>query len=648
MCGIAGMVARRTLSPNDLARVDRMSAALAHRGPDGPGEFHDANVALGVRRLSIIDPAGGAQPLYNEDRSLVLIANGEIYNFIELRAQLEHRGHRFRTGSDCETILHLYEDYDTECVQHLRGMFVFALWDGRRHRLLLARDRMGEKPLYLYERDGELVFSSELKSLMCFGRVPFVLDPIATDLYFHYQFVPEPATPIRGVRKLAAAHVLALDVNPWRTADGCYWRMENAPPCDGEPVTLIQTELERLSELVIRSDVPVGVALSGGLDSSAVAALASAKYPGILHAFSVGYPGRPSHDERLEAKALADYLAIPFHEAELHTDDMVAFFPELVYWRDDPIADISGYGYYAVAKLARDHGVPVLLQGQGGDELFWGYSEVRQAARESLTKRDLPDRGWSALLDHLEFQLPDAWSAGGQWRWFKSSVAGLRNAWQRYRRHRLGPPDRLVFYDLVPDFQLARHSLGNIYTRTFLESLDANAPFDLFTIPRPWSHVEVLLTRLICETYLAENGITQGDRLSMASSVELRLPLLDYRLVETVIGLRKSQSDLHLAPKAWLKTALKGILPDWVMDRPKRGFEPPVQQWHQALFATYGRMLEDGYLVEERVIRPASGRRLARGPFPREAVAPLSFKALVLEMWCRRFSSLAQESPGNQ
>ncbi len=472
MCGIAGIVSHRPIEPGEIAALGTMNKHLRHRGPDGEGQFADANVALAMRRLSIIDLAGGWQPLYNEDRSLAIVANGEIYNYVELRKQLESQGHRLTTNGDIETILHLYEEHGLDCVQHLRGMFAFALWDSKQRRLMLARDRMGEKPLYLYESDGRLLFASEMKALLSSGLVPFDLDPNAVDLYFHYQYVPEPMTPLKRVRKLNAAHLLIVETDPWRVEERCYWRMEDAPPIEGEPAKLIRAELETASEIVIRSDVPVGVALSGGLDSSAIAALAQKKYPGTMHAFSVGYPGRPQHDERADAKALADHLEMPFHDVELTTEDMVAFFPDLVYWRDDPIADISGFGYYAVMKIAREQGVPVVLQGQGGDELFWGYNWVRDAARESVRKGFLAARGsLAALPQYLRFGFPRELSrlAIGEWA---HGVGGLRAGLKSFRRDRHTPANQLVFYDLISDFQMSARESKSLFTSTFIEQLN--------------------------------------------------------------------------------------------------------------------------------------------------------------------------------
>ncbi len=634
MCGISGIVTRERMSPELKAAVSRMSAAQIHRGPDGAGEFFSDKVALASRRLSIIDPQGGWQPLYNEDKSLVLIINGEIYNYVELHSRLKASGHRFRTDADGEVILHLYEENELDFISHLRGMFAFALWDNNRERLILARDRMGEKPLYLCECDGQLLFASELKSLLHSGLVPFELDSRAVNLYFHYQYVPEPLTAVKGVRKLDAAQMLVVDAAKWRIEEKTYWRIEDAPPLEGEPRDLIRQKLEEVSELIVRSDVPVGVALSGGLDSSIVAAFAARKQPALC-AFSVGYAGRPEPDERADAEAFARHLNVPFFDIELDTQTIVDFFPKLNYWRDDPIADISGFGYYAVMKLAREHGVPVLLQGQGGDELFWGYPQLRQAASETLKKAALLRNPFSqALLQSLTLGRPKGRSIQSVSAWARD-FGGVRSGWQNVKRQRENP-DRMVFYDRSPDFISASAQVQSLYSLSFREQIDETDASSLFTFPGEWKSVETTLTALICATYLRENGIAQGDRLGMASSVEMRLPLVDYKFVETVVGLRKNQSDAKLPPKHWLREAVKDVLPDWVLNRPKRGFAPPTRQWHDALFTAYGDSLRDGYLVEANVLSRESGLSLSTGEFPVEAVSPLSFKALVLEQWCRQ------------
>ena len=626
MCGIAGIISKNTNCSQEES-VAKMLSALVHRGPDGQGLHCEKQVVLGMRRLSIIDLQGGWQPLYNEDKSLVLIMNGEIYNFIELTIELKKRGHTFSTHSDGEVILHLYEEAGIDCLHQLRGMFAFALLDKVQGKVFIVRDRMGEKPLYLYETADSIYFSSEMKSLLSAGCVPFELDPVAVNDYFHYQYVPEPKTPLKAVRKLPRAHFLKIGLADWKIEEQEYWDMEAAAPVDGDPAELVRNELDQVCELLIRADVPVGVALSGGLDSSAIAALAAKKYPGTMHAFSVGYPGRPPNDERNDAKTLADLLEMPFHEIELETADLVKNFEQMNFQRDDPIADISGFGYYAVSKAAREYGVPVLLQGQGGDEIFWGYQWVKDAVE--ATDNRFGDGGEPPSLRQF----------------LKTSLKSLLG-----KRSEAKPPTnghRPIFHELAPDFRMALADVRNYYTDSFLRGLSDASAYDLFTFDKPWKHSDILITRLICDTYLLENGIAQGDRLSMASSVELRLPFVDYKLVELVIGLRKSHQadpDYRRFPKPWLRGAMKGILPDFIIERPKQGFAPPVIEWHNELFKAYGKYLDGGYLVQAGVLTEEAGAVLATGVFPRGAIAPISFKALVLEIWCREMRSIYKQA----
>jgi asparagine synthase (glutamine-hydrolysing) len=361
-----------------------------------------------------------------------------------------------------------------------------------------------------------------------------------------------------------------------------------------------------------------------------------------MHAFSVGYPGRPSNDERNNAKALADYLKMPIHEIELTTSDLVDIFEDLNFMRDDPIADISGFGYYAVSKEARSKGVPVLLQGQGGDELFWGYPWVRNAVlktEDKLGNTTFVER----LYNFWKYDLPDLYPYN------KREILSRFLSLARYRNYSSREDSTAikkytpVFYELAPDFQIALSCMKNYYTDSFIEGVGESSAFDLFTFPTPWQYTDIRITRLICDTYLLENGIAQGDRLSMSNSVELRLPLVDYKLVELVIGLRKTHQnnpDYKRFPKPWLRGAVKDILPDWVINRPKQGFAPPVWEWHTEIFKRYGQYLKDGYLIQAGVLSQKAGADLSEGPFPPDAIAPVSFKALVLEIWCRKMRTL--------
>ncbi|MBX3326745.1 MAG: asparagine synthase (glutamine-hydrolyzing) [Nitrospira sp.] len=642
MCGIAGIVSAQPMTSLQQERLLYMSDAMVHRGPDGAGSLLGSHVSLAMRRLSIIDLSGGWQPLYNEDKSLVLIANGEIYNFVELRSQLESQGHRFRSRSDVEVIVHLYEEYSERCVDYLRGMFAFALWDERRKNLFLARDRMGEKPLYLFEQADTLYFASELKALLRTGVVDFQLDRAAVYQYFHFQYVPEPMTMIKGVRKLSAGTTLTISPQPWSLRESRYWSMDDAPRLDNDPVSTIRTELERVSELIVRSDVPVGVALSGGLDSSALAALVARAYPGRLTAFTVGYEGRPRFDERREANAIADYLSIPLHEVEIKTEDMVNAFPSLVWQTDDPIADIASYGYSAVMSAAHQHGVPVMLSGQGGDELFWGYPWVTDALGQTMRKACWQSEARPKFGQYVSLKCPSVRSRWDLFDWCRSG-AGLRSSYLEYLRDLQSPRERIVFHEQSPLFRTIRDSVPSILTEEFLDSAYELALWKPYTVPHPWSRPDILFTRLLCETYLAENGIAQSDRLSMASSVELRLPLVDFRLVETVIGLRKAYPDHDLPPKAWFKAAVKELVPEWLLHRPKRGFQPPGREWMQSTWARYGHALEDGLLVQHSILKPETAYVMAKQE-PRSSLALLTFTALVLEYWCAAQIGHAPES----
>ncbi|HLO42301.1 MAG TPA: asparagine synthase (glutamine-hydrolyzing) [Phycisphaerales bacterium] len=643
MCGIAGHLKAAPRSQADAETVRRMNRAQVHRGPDGEGEFADSHVHIAMRRLSIIDLEGGWQPLYNEDRTIALVANGEVYNHIELRAELEARGHRFATHSDCETIAHLYEEFGVDCLHKLRGMYAFALYDIPNKRVLIGRDRMGEKPLYLVERPGEIWFCSELRALLSGGVIPFELDAGAVNLFFHYNYVPEPHTAVKGVRKLPAGCYLSVDLADWKVTQHRYWRLSDAPPIEGDPPKIIREELERIGDLIIRADVPVGVALSGGVDSTLVAALAAKRRPGLIHALSVGYPGRPIQDERHIAAATAKRLNMPFHDVEVDPREVVELFPERALWRDDPIADPAGHGYYAVSRLARNNGIPVLIQGQGADELFWGYGWVRSALEASVAKQEGTPA--ARARDPFRKMFPDGHSP----RAIKSAMVRTAQRWLGWAQghpDENAPADQLIFYNGNASYQRARWLVRRVFPPKFAAEAFATDPASIFRRPRPWNDLPVMFTELMCETYLLENGIVQGDRLSMINSVELRLPLCDYRLAEIAVGLRKVQSDHRLPFKHWLKTACRDLVPDEVLYRPKTGFTPPHQSWMNDLINAYRLSLESGYLVEHGVLAPEAAAEMTNHRFRLPIWSEAIYKTLVLEFWCRGMASAAaQHSP---
>lgn len=628
MCGIAGVVSRTPGGDEQFALTFAMTEALRHRGPDSSGFFEDEHVALGVRRLAIIDTEHGDQPIFSEDRSVAAIANCEIYNYVELRDTLRQRGHVFRSGSDAEVIVHLYEDAGVGLVDHLRGMFAFALWDARRRRLLLARDRMGEKPLYIHEDGrGSLVFASELKALVAARAVDFEPDLDAANLFLHYGFVPEEIAAVRGVRKLAAGSWMTISAESWNIEERRYWSIESTPALHGAPAELVREQLDEISRIVIRSDVPVGIALSGGIDSSSIAALAS-RHVSNLQTFSVGYPGRPVNDESAEASEFARTLGIANTRIEIAPDEVSTALPSLVSMQDDPIADISAIGYAAIASAAQSAGVKVILHGQGGDELFGGYRWLLEAGRQNERKDRLlshESRPW----DYVRFAPP----VRGYYRWTKS-LAGLRDGWRERKRDRAAP-ERLVFYDIRDEFTDAMRLTPMIWQPAVERALTVS-PFRDFRRRTDDEPLDVALTRLVCETYLRCNGLAQVDRLSMAYSIEPRNPLVDHRLVETVVGLRKARSDRHAPPKSWLKNAVADLVPVEIRRRKKRGFEPPSRAWRSGAIARHGERLRDGYLVASEILRPDSIPDLLP---PRRDRQQFVYALLVLELWCESMAA---------
>lgn len=629
MCGIAGQV---SIAQRDGgASLTAMLEAMVHRGPDGEGRHVDGNLVMGMRRLSIVDLGNGWQPLYNEDRSVALVANAEIYNYVELRSELEARGHVFRSGSDCETIVHLYEEHGLDFVRHLRGMFAFALWDSRERRLILARDRMGEKPLYIVEGDGVLTFASEMKAMLASGAVGPELDGQALAEFFHYGFVIEPRTPFVDVRKLEPAQMLIVELDPWHIRRVTYWDPFAVAPIRGDADAILGDMLDEVGRLTVRADVPVGVALSGGVDSSLVACLAGAHLNGELTAISVGYPSGGANDETAAARWLAERRGWRFIRAEVSDEEATQRFDEVIAGRDDPIADISGIGYARVNEVARDAGIPVVLFGQGGDELFWGYRWVRAAA---LVNRSLSGLDADRSLPYQAVLRPASISPLDLARWAVRERFGLRP------RARIAAAKSLargasVLFSLHDGFMGLFDRYEAIFTADFAASIDAGALLSPLGSRLSALGGDMETLRLLFSTYLLQNGLAQGDRLSMRASVEARIPLVDYRLVETVIGLKKAYPDLHKPAKWALQGAARRFVPQEVFDRPKRGFAPPARRWFAAMSNAYGERLAQGRLVSLGVLDPHAAERLASGVSDLPGAFPMHYKALVLESWIR-------------
>lgn len=636
MCGIAGLLRRTPLDGADLRAVDQMVEALVHRGPDGEGRFSAPHFSAGMRRLAIIDVAGSQQPLISEDAHFTVFFNGEIYNHVELRALLKTQGFQFKTNGDGECILHLYRLHGLDFARHLRGMFAIALWDARARKLILARDRFGEKPLYLYKDEARLVFSSELKSLVASGLFALKLDARAIDQFFHLNFVCEPLTMLEGVSKLPPATVLEVDLATWSERSHCYWDVAAAPRLDERPVEVIRDRLHEAVQFSLRSDRPIGIALSGGLDSSAIASIAATYSTQPVTALSIGYDTTEREaavsDERYEARQFAEAVGLRFHDIEINRAQLLDEFDDIVLANDDPIADISSLGYASLAKATARQGIPVLLFGMGGDELFAGYPWLERAVIAAARVRR-----WHAMPDRSGRRGPMGKCASASRR-FADTYAAWRQA-----------PEVIPFWRYSLDFQRAEEALQNLYTTNFRRQLDDLADQDWRPdrVCRRTAGGERALVDVACglsATYLAGNGIPQADRLGMAHSVEARQPLLDHRFAEAVIGAHKASPDRPFTPKKLWKQVLETELPTDLLTRPKRGFRPPAAEWFLALERTFGSRLVDGCLASEGIFTPEALAELSIAKPETRIAMPIRFKALVLTSWYRSIKAIAEKA----
>jgi asparagine synthase (glutamine-hydrolysing) len=609
----------------------------ARRGPAAGGDGPAAPPRAG-RRGELRGGRGAPGPpaaVDSDDGRLSITFNGEIYNYLELRAELAERGRRFHTGTDTEVLLAAFQEWGPACLHRLRGMFAFGLWDRAANRLFLARDRLGEKPLYWW-RDGErFAFASEIRALLELVPARPALLPDAVDEFLHYQYVIEPGTLLEGVRKLPAGHFLDLAGDRWDAAPEPWWEIERVPPVEGDPVALLKESVERAVELTLRSDAPVGVALSGGLDSGLIAAIAARKRSGVA-AFTVGYPGSRDFDERAQARELAALLGIPWHSAELRTDEFAAFFPTLVASQDEPIADPAAYGHYAVSRLAAGHGVKVLLTGIGGDELFFGYGWVREALRLSRLKR-AARRGPAGLLAAAamrrvtEGPLLHVVANRRLPAWWRSSVDRFLDP----GRLDLAHPDEWVFYQLDYHWKPAERFSAELYSDAFQRRRTPRGAYAFMRGLGAAEEPQLAIAGLLFDSWLVSNCLALGDRVSMASSVETRIPLLDAGLVETVAGLwRGGRTDDSAGHKLWLRAVARDWLPAEVLDRPKRGFVTPTAEWIAAVDARYQPLLADGVLVQTGVLDGGRLRRWLAGPggLHRDF---FQYKLTMLELWSR-------------
>jgi asparagine synthase (glutamine-hydrolysing) len=562
MCGICGVV-HKDGAPVDAPALERMAAALAHRGPDDSGIEALGAVGLGHRRLSIIDLSpDGHQPMGNEDGSVRIVFNGEIYNFRELRAGLEQRGHRFRSRSDTEVILHLYEELGTDCLSRLRGMFAFAIWDEPRRRLFLARDRVGKKPLYYADTASRFLFGSEIKAILVAGGVERQPDRQALYHYLTYQYVPSPWTAFEGIRCLPPAHYLLLENGEARIER--YWRLAYQPKLKAPEAALEEELRARLREAVrlrLVSDVPLGAFLSGGVDSSAVVALMARESAEPVRTFSIGFR-EEEFDELAFARLVAERCGTQ-HTEWIVEPHALEILPRLVWHFDQPFADPSAIPTWYVAKLAREH-VTVVLNGDGGDEDFAGYG--RYAANDLTVRRErtLPLRAW---------------------RRARALAAGLRRALRRGALPRRLAELRPVSVEMENALRICHFTeeeKSALCTPEFVRSAGGVDSFALlFAAYGAAGDAEFLDRALAADVgmYLPDDLLVKVDVASMASSLEARSPFLDHEFMEFAARLPVACKLREGETKRILKRALRGLVPDAVLERRKMGFGVPLARW---------------------------------------------------------------------
>lgn len=633
MCGIAGFVGAEHGAVADAGTVHRMCQTIAHRGPDDEGIYVKGPVGLGMRRLSIIDLAGGHQPVHNEDKTIWVVFNGEIYNFPALRQDLENQGHRFYTNTDTEVIVHLYEDYGSECVRKLRGMFAFAIYDERNRSLLLARDRLGIKPLHYAFFEGRLFFGSEIKAILAATPELAQIDGSALLHYFRFSYIPDPLTAFVGIRKLPPGHLLEF-VNG-KIKIHRYWDLPpygtHEPASEEECLEELEHKLAEAVRIRLISDVPLGALLSGGTDSSTVVALMARASSKPVKTFSIGFMPE-DYNEAPYARKVAERFGTEHHELVIEAN-IERTLDQLTSQIEEPFADSSMLPTYFISCLARKH-VTVALSGDGGDELFAGYDRYRVNMHR-------------AAFDHIP-----AWAG----RWYRNQVYPLLPHSIRGRKfaYNITLPSEERYLDGI-SFLAPRDRDRSLFSDEFMNSTAVSVfPLDLFREYLDKAPAHDQLSRLLyldTKTYLPADILTKVDRMSMATSLEVRVPILDHQFVEWVTGL-KAQWKLRGTSQKYIlrKLAERVGVPREVLYRRKQGFALPLEHWmRNELKQELPRLLLDSVSLQRGYFRPQAVRQLMdehiRGV--RNHSGEL-WQLLVFELWHRNYLSSALKCSNNR
>ena len=629
MCGIAGVFHWADGEAVDPAALHAMVRTMVHRGPDDEGFCHHGSFAFGMRRLSIIDLAGGHQPIANEDHSACVILNGEIYNYRALRVELAALGHAFQTHSDTEVLVHAYEEWGEEFLDRLNGMFGLAIWDDRRRRLLLARDRMGIKPLYYTQTPRGLAFASEIKALLELPEVAPVIDPQGLWDYLTYRYVPAPRTLFQGIQKLLPGHSLVAERGAVRVRP--FWKLPVFPSASKRPLRLEECH-ERFESLFCEAvrartiaDVPLGVLLSGGLDSSTVAAVLAREATGPLKTFSVAFEEGGHYDERSYARLVARHLGTDHNEVVIGRKEFTDFLPTYVHLLEEPVADLASIPLYFVCRLARAQ-VKVVLSGEGSDEVLAGYDFDRVVAHERKVRafQALPASLRSRVLPWLASLIPNGSGLAGRLAKADAPIGSYGQTWPVHMtRHFTEEAKRALVAIDASALTDSAEWLRGMYRRA-----EGAEPLD-----------QVLYVH--CQGWLPDNLLAKADKMSMANSLELRVPFLDHRLVEF---LAESPTSLKVARRGlgrglWGKAALRWfagkLLPAEIITRPKRGFPVPAYDWIGGEMRGFARdVLLSRECREAGVFRPAAVETLLQDEnLGDRATQHRIWLLLVFELW---------------
>jgi asparagine synthase (glutamine-hydrolysing) len=631
MCGICGIVNFNATEPVNRHLVEQMTSAQAHRGPDDHGYFVEGNVGLGHRRLSIIDLAGGKQPIFNEDESVVVVFNGEIYNFADLTSDLVARGHRFATRSDTETIVHAYEEYGVECMKDFRGMFAFAIWDKRQKRLFLVRDRLGIKPVYYYAGKDFFAFASEIKSLLEHPKVPREVDPQAVDLYLALRYVPGPRTMFKNIFKLQPGHWLSVDEKGVRIEK--YWDLEypngsNRSDRSDRSDRDFQEEFANLLEESVRlrliSEVPLGVFLSGGLDSSAMLAMMSKITGGErVKTFSVGYEASGPLQAEIEdanefsfAREAAAHFGAEHHEFRLTSRDFGNAIPTMVSHLDEPMADPSSIPLYFISKLARNY-ITVVLSGEGADETMGGYTLYRKIlALDKMRKRlgplapVFPALAGLPVGDRVRAYMRRAGAS------VEDHYRGVVKGLSLETRLALTGVDRL---------NRSEQRLDEIFGSYFKKVSNATTLNQMLYVD--------------AKVWLPEDLLLKADKMTMATAVELRVPFLDHKLVEFIATMPDSLKVNNREGKRVLRNAMGTVLPPSILHRTKKGFPSPAAAWFRSELRDFVR---DTLLARDSACRKFFDPQAVEGIVSLQEKGKFSgfqevWSMLVFEFWHKQF-----------